>query len=176
MRLSENLLLENQESERLLFRKITPSDFEKWLPFYYDPDSTKHWDGLPEDPIIACQQQFDRVFERYDSNLGGMNALISKETQQLVGICGLLVQVVDEIQELEIGYSLLPKFRKMGFAIEAAQRCKDHAMQFELSESLISIIHVDNLPSQNVAQKNGMHLDKTTTYKQNQVHIFRVHL
>lgn len=167
-------LLEGQETERLNFRMIQASDFEAWLPFYHDPKSTQFWDGLPQDPKLACQQQFDRVFERYEQGLGGMNALIQKSTQQLVGMCGLLVQKVDGIQELEIGYSVLPQFWLQGYAYEASQKCKNHAFQNNLAQSLISIIHVDNAPSQKVALKNGMHLDKTTTYKDNPVHIFRV--
>lgn len=167
-------LLENQSSERLFFRKILPSDFEAWLPFYHDPRSTQFWEGLPPDPIEACQTQFDRAFERYEMEMGGMNALILETTGELIGICGLLVQVVDDIVELEIGYSVLPKFWQQGFAIEAAQKCKTFAFENNFASSLISIIHVDNIPSQKVALKNGMHLDKTTSYKDNPVHIFRV--
>ena len=167
-------LLENQSSERLVFRRLKPSDFEDWLPFYHDPRSTQYWEGLPTDPIEACKTQFDRIFERYKNNLGGMNALISKESGELVGICGLLVQSVDDIQELEIGYSVLPTFWRQGFAFEAAKKCKEVAFKNNFAKSLISIIHVDNLPSQKVALKNGMLLDKTTIYKNNPVHIFRV--
>ncbi len=103
-----------------------------------------------------------------------MNALISKESGALVGICGLLVQTVDDQEELEIGYSVLPKFWLKGYAFEAAQKCKEFAFENNFSESVISIIHVDNVPSQKVAQKNGMYLEKTTTYKNNPVHIFRM--
>lgn len=167
-------LLENQTSERLVFRRLKPSDFDDWLPFYHNPKSTQFWEGLPTDPIVACRTQFDRVFERYENDLGGMNALISKESGELVGICGLLVQTVDDMQELEIGYSVLPEFWLQGYAFEAAQKCKEYAFENNFANSLISIIHVDNVPSQKVALKNGMHLDKTTTYKDNPVHIFRV--
>lgn len=167
-------LLTGERSERLFFRKIVPSDFDSWLPFYHNPKSTEFWDGLPEDPIVACQQQFDRIFERYDNDLGGMNALIDEATGKLIGICGLLVQVVDEMEELEIGYSILPQYWLKGYAIEAATKCKQFAFEHRFTPSLISIIHVDNIPSQKVAAKNGMYLDKTTIYKDNPVHIFRV--
>lgn len=176
MKSNNNFLLINQESERLNYRKVRPSDFDLWLPFFHDADSTKYWEGLPQDPHTACQEQFDRIFERYAQHLGGMNALIRKETNTLIGLCGLLVQKVDGIKELEIGYSLLPAYRKLGYASEAAIKCKDFAIENQLATSLISIIHIDNIPSQRVAQKIGMHLDKTTTYKNNPVHIFRVHL
>jgi len=153
---------------------LTDSDFEDWLPFYNDPRSTQYWDGLPKDPVEACKAQFERVFERYQNDLGGMNALILKESGKLIGICGLLVQTVDNVQELEIGYSILPNYWLKGLASEAARKCKAFAFENNFSDSLISIIHVDNIPSQKVAINNGMYLDKTTVYKNNPVHIFRV--
>jgi len=171
----KNLLLEHQETERLIFRKFQQSDFEKWLPFHQDPRSTEYWEGLPKDPTKACNEQFERLFERYDNNLGGMNALINKTSGKLIGMCGLLVQTVDEMEELEIGYSILPEYWKMGYATEAAIKCKSYAFENQLSDSLISIIHIDNMPSQKVAMNNGMVLDKTTEYKDNPVHIFRVY-
>lgn len=170
----ENYLLEGYESENLVYAKVTPDHFESWLPFYENPKSTEFWEGLSSNPVTACQQQFDRIFERYDNKLGGMNALLLKDTLVLVGLCGLLVQTVDGIQELEIGYSVLPEYWRKGFAFEAAQKCKQVAFEKQWSPSLISIIHVDNLPSRKVALKNGMVLDKTTTYKNNPVDIYRV--
>lgn len=169
-----NLLLAGEETERLLFRKMSPSDFDDWLPFHQDPRSSQFWKGFSENPETACQQQFERVFERYEKNLGGMNALILKTSGNLIGLCGLLVQTVDSIGELEIGYSILPKYWQKGFATEAAKKCKAFAFENGLAESLISIIQVDNLPSRKVALNNGMFLDKRTIYSENKVHIFRI--
>ena len=169
-------LLEHQQTERLYFRKVVPEDFDTWLPFFHNPESTQFWEGLPQNPVEACRQQFDRTFERYEKNLGGMNALILKENNSLIGLCGLLVQEVDEKTELEIGYSVLPAYWRKGFAFEAAYQCKSYAKEKVFTDSLISIIHIDNIPSQKVALKNGMTLDTTTTYKNNPVHIFRVSL
>jgi len=167
-------LLKNQESERLYFRKIMPEDFDTLLPFYKNPNSTKYWEGLPKNAEEACKEQFQKIFERYQKGMGGMNALILKENKKLIGICGLLVQLVDGIEELEIGYSVLPEYWRNGYAFEAAQKCKDYAFKQNFASTLISIIHVNNIPSQKVALKNNMFLDKTTSYKDNPVHIYRV--
>lgn len=168
-------LLEGEESKRLSFRKVSFSDFNDWLPFHEEPKSSQHWSGLPKNPRIACEEQFDAIFHRYENKLGGMNALILKEKNIFVGLCGLLIQQVDGLTEMEIGYSLLPTYWRLGFATEAAQKCKEVAFKHKWSSSLISIIHVDNIPSQKVAMNNGMHLEKSTVYKDNPVHIFRCH-
>lgn len=172
----DKLLLTNQETDRLLFRKLESSDFNSWLPFHEDPSSTEFWQGLSEDPKTACQLWFDKAFSRYTNMQGGMNVLIDKKTQEFIGQCGLLVQTVAGSQELEIGYSILPEHRKKGYATEAAEKCKDYACQNKLASSLISIIQIDNIPSQKVATKNGMHLEKTITYSNNRTHIFRINL
>lgn len=163
-----------EETERLLFRKLTQSDYQDWLPFHKDPRSTQYWSGLPQNPELACTEQFQRTFERYEQDLGGMCALVSKDHGELIGLCGLLLQQVDAIEALEIGYSILPKYWKKDYATEAAKQCKESAFKQQWADYLISIIQVDNLPSQKVAYNLGMSLEKTTSYKGNRVHIFRI--
>lgn len=168
------LLLIGEETKRLKFRKLESTDFNTWLAFHEEPLSFQFWEGMPKDPQEACKHWFDKAFSRYDNNLGGMNVLIDKHTNKFIGQCGLLVQTVDNIQELEIGYSILPKHWKKGYATEAAKKCKAHVIKNNLAESLISIIHINNIPSQKVAINNGMQLDKTTVYNDNPTHIFRI--
>jgi [ribosomal protein S5]-alanine N-acetyltransferase len=167
-------LLAGEETERLLFRSIKESDFMQWLKFFEDPQTSVHWVEEKEVPSIACRKWYQKQYWRYENNKGGMNALIEKTSGKLIGHCGLLVQSVDEITELEIGYSLLPEFWNMGFASEASLHCRDYAFAYDFSESLISIISLTNLPSQRVAVKNGMRVEKQTIYNGNQVFIFRV--
>ena len=169
------MLLDGHSTERLILRQVVKQDFITWMPFYDDPESTRYWEGLPHDKLQACTDQFNRIFERYENKSGGMNALVLKKDQCLIGLCGLLLQTVDGNKEWEIGYSLLPKFRGMGYASEAAIYCKEEAFKNRLAKSLISIIHVDNKPSQAVAVRNGMVREKETIYKENPVYIYRVY-
>lgn len=170
--------LEGEETERLIFRPVETSDFDTWLEFCKYPDSLKYIFSQnqlkEENPIKRCEIWFERVFNRYQNGLGGMNALIDKQTHLLVGQCGLLIQTIDDIEELEIGYSLMPAFRGKGYAIEAAQKCKNFAFENNFRNSLISTIHIDNHASAKVALANGMILDKTTVSHGDPVHIFRI--
>jgi RimJ/RimL family protein N-acetyltransferase len=170
-----DLLLFGQQTGRLYFRKLDSEDFDTWLRFCEDPDSLRYFAFSETDPAdVKCQQWFDKIAWRYENSKGGMNALIDKESGRFVGQCGLLVQTVDEQEELEIGYSLMPESRGLGYALEAAAKCRDHAFQNELADSLISIIHPDNIASQNVALKNGMKLSKQTVYSGMPVNIYRI--
>lgn len=167
-------VMDDIASERLLFRKLIPDDFDAWLPFHKDKRTSEYWTGLSANPEQACKEDFERTFYRYKNNLGGKLALLEKSTGKFIGLCGLLVQQIDTKQELEIAYSLLPEFWKKGFATEAAQRCKLYATEKNLAPSLISIIHIENIPSQKVALHNGMEITSKTTYHHNPVYIFRV--
>ena len=169
-----NYLLDKEESERLYFRKITLDDFEQWLEFFKDPASFIHWNSVRQSPEKECRDWYEKQFGRYETNRGGMNALIEKHSGQLIGHCGLLIQQVDAIKELEIGYSLLPGGRSKGYATEAAMKCKEYAFANDLAPSLISIISLTNQPSINVAIKNGMKPEKKTMYNGNEVMIYRV--
>ncbi|MEO7992658.1 MAG: GNAT family N-acetyltransferase, partial [Chryseolinea sp.] len=167
-------LLNKEETNRLYFRLIEPSDFNSWIDFFKDPSSFKHWIEQRQDPEIECRKWYEKQENRYATDLGGMNALVEKSTENLIGYSGLLVQYVDDKEELEVAYSLLPTYRNKGYATEAARKCRDYAFKNNGADSVISIVSITNTPSANVAVKNGMRLEKQTLYRENQVNIFRI--
>ncbi len=169
-------MLSEQETQRLKFRLLTRNDFATWLKLFQEKEVAKFL-GFSNitTPELQCEEWFKIQERRYVNDLGGMNVLIEKGSGQLVGQCGLLVQEVNEKQELEIGYSILPNYRNKGYASEAAQKCRNFAFENNFSDSLISIIHVDNIRSEKVALNNGMRKTKSTIYKEIPVNIFRIH-
>jgi len=167
-------LLHGEETERLMFRLISSDEQPLWRAFFEDPSSHAHWQVHLESAEREVEKWYARQRERYTQGLGGMNALWEKPGGAFVGYCGLLVQQVDGVQELEIGYSLLGEFRNKGYATEAARLCRDVAFSKYQAGSVISIISLSNEPSANVARKNGMHIDKQSVYHDNVVNIFRI--
>jgi len=164
-------LLAGQETERLKFRLLKLEDFDSWVDLFKENNVAKylHLDPKLSEPEL-CKVWFDKALHRYEHDLGGMNVLIDKKTNRLIGQCGLLIQTIENIERLEIGYSILPEFWNQGFASESAIKCKNYAFENNFANSLISMIHIDNISSEKVALKNGMAFEK----KLDAFNIFRV--
>lgn len=168
-------LLTGEETERLKFRLLKESDFEAWLPLFENKDVARFLALDPEKSSKElCEFWFEKVFNRYSNDLGGMNVLIEKSTGNFIGQCGLLVQEVDGETRLEVGYSILPKYWGKGFASEAAIKCKDFAFVNNFSDTIISVIHPENVGSEKVAIRNGMSLLKRTEFHGMPANIFEV--
>ncbi|CAM4448380.1 GNAT family N-acetyltransferase [Flavobacterium terrigena] len=167
--------LEGQETERLKFRLLNIEDFDIWIELFEDIEICEFL-GVDKikTPEERCQFWFDITFDRYENNLGGANIIIDKTTNEIVGQSGLIVREIEEKQEIEIAYSILPKYRQKGYASEATKKCKDFAFENDFSKSLISIINTKNSNSEKVAENNGMTIDKTITFKDMLVNIYRI--
>ena len=83
-------------------------------------------------------------------------AVISKEDSKLIGMCGIIPRDLEKGHFSEIGYTLKPKYWGKGYATEAATHMKSFGIENNISKQFISIIHIDNIDSIKVAEKNGM--------------------
>ncbi len=168
------MLLENLVSDRLRFRSLRASDYEHWLPFVSDTASIRYLD-ISGSPEKACRDWITRQQSRYRKDGFGLCALEHLETGEFVGQCGLIRQLLNGKEEVEIGYSLLRPFYGKGYATEAASCCKNFAFANNVAPSLVSIVHENNTASQQVALRNGMRPDKKLTYHNLPVIVYRVY-
>src|SRR6185295_498129 len=113
-------------TRRLRFRKLELKDAKAWEEFLSDPQAVKFF--LPiEDVKKYAVEWMEKQSNRYEKDGFGLFALIEKNSGEFIGQCGLMIQEVDGIRELEIGYHLIPRFWKQGYASEAAIACRDFA-------------------------------------------------
>lgn len=160
-------------TERLLFRTAKMDDRSWWMAYHNDPQAIRFMPfsvGSESD----CTAFIQRILERQATDGSGLNAIMERSTGAPVGMIGLLTQVVDGTDELEIGYHLLPSAWGKGYATEAATACKEFARQHQLVPSVISLIDQGNHASQAVAKRNGMTYEKDTVHRGVPAMVWRV--
>lgn len=165
--------LEPKETERLSLRPLTLDDVPLLEPFYEDPRTTLYFPSHMKGDTRQAELLIRKQLGRYLSDSFGLHALIEKSTNTFIGISGLLLQYVDGEEEIEIGYHLLPEFWGRGFATEAAMYFKDFAFNEVNAKSVISVIQMDNLASQNVAARNRMKREKELSFGGMNVYVYR---
>lgn len=95
--------------------------------------------------------------------------VIRKDDNKFLGICGLLKQTIDGINEIEVGYRISDEFWGKGYGTEAAEGCIQYARDELKLKSIISLILKENTQSIRVAEKNGLKIEKESMFH-DQVH------
>lgn len=85
--------------------------------------------------------------------------IVEDRAGEFVGDCGLTWQIVDGVEQLEVGYHVLPHRQGEGLASEAAAACIAFAGALG-HRRVIAIIRPDNVASRRVAEKVGLALDR----------------
>jgi RimJ/RimL family protein N-acetyltransferase len=142
------------ETERLLLREMKMADFSALSKILQDSDVMYAYNGAFSDEEV--QSWFDKQIKNYQTYRFGLWAVVLKENSQMIGQCGLTMQDYNGKQVLEIGYLFQKEFWHKGYATEAASACKDYAFNKLKADEVFSIIRNNNVPSQNVAKRNGM--------------------
>ena len=150
------IYLTPKQTKRLIIRPLTWDDAEPWKAFTQDSNCTKFFPEFMTNDANLHETWIQWQLARYEQGRFGLMALVDKESNQLVGQCGLLHQIVNDTDELEIGYHVLSSSHGKGFATEAAQFFKKLGFAFTEAPRIVSLIHPDNLASQAVATRNGM--------------------
>lgn len=164
------------QTERLTTRFLISEDLKIWTKFFEDEECVKFFPTFGFNTSEErAKHWLDKQLARYKDNRYGLQALIHKETGEFIGQCGLLAQDVDGIIELEVGYHIFKQHWGKGYATEAAQLFKKYAFDHHQCKSLVSIIHVDNVLSQKVAERNGMKRDKLVKFFEADHYVYRIY-
>lgn len=142
------------ETKRLILRELTQADFLSLCKMLQDDDVMYAYEGAFSNE--EAQGWLDQQMERYREYGFGLWAAVLKETGIMIGQCGLTMQDYNGRKVLEIGYLFQKDYWHRGYATEAAAACKKYAFRQLNAGEVYSIIRDTNLPSQNVAKRNGM--------------------
>jgi RimJ/RimL family protein N-acetyltransferase len=141
-------------TERLLLRGWRAADFEPFVAMMSSEDVARFLtvDRAPQDRAQAWRSM--AMFVGHWMLRGfGMFVVEERETGAFVGRVGPWRP--EGWPGFEIGWGLSRPHWGKGYAVEAARAAGDWAFATFDLEEIISLIHVDNVRSQNVAQRLG---------------------
>jgi [ribosomal protein S5]-alanine N-acetyltransferase len=119
---------------------------------------------------------YEKIQTHYKTDGYCFWAVIRKNDNLFLGICGLLSQIVDGQKEVEVGYRISNEFWGHGYGTEAAKGCIEYGREKLKLTSIISLIRPVNLLSIRVAEKNGLRLEKEITFQDTRHLVYRVFL
>jgi len=166
--------LTDHNTERLFIRMLTEDDVDTWELFFKDTDVFEYYPSTMQYNENYARDWISKQIQRYQDEGFGLMALIEKDSGILIGQCGLISQQLDGLEEVEIGYHIMKEYRGKGYATEAAQHFKKVAFNQLFLDSVISIIHPENVASQMVASRNGMTKEKSTLWQDMKAFVYRV--
>ena len=170
----QDLYEDRLETSRISTRFLSRFDINAWSAFFEEDAAFEFL--LKRNDLTNLEMAEDwikRQLQRYESGTFGLQAIIDKKSKQLVGQCGLLVQKIDGKLEIEVGYHILKKYWGMGYAPEAAKLFIDFALENQLAQNVIAIIHEKNEKSIRVAEKIEMKLDRETEWMGERVKVYK---
>ena len=142
------------ETKRLYVREMTQADFPLLCRYLQDAEVMYAWGHAFSDSEV--QARLDKQLQSYEQHGFGLWAVVLKENDELIGECGLSMQLCENREVLEIGYVFRKIYWHRGYATEAAVACREYAFDELNEDEVFSIIRDTNTPSQRVAERNGM--------------------
>ena len=111
------------ETERLLLREMTHDDFRALYQVLADSDIMQYYPYTFDENRV--RNWIERNIDRYRILGFGLWAVCLKKTGEMIGDCGLTMQLINGQIKPEIGYHIRADKQKNGFAKEAAIAVRD---------------------------------------------------
>ncbi|CAN5668423.1 GNAT family N-acetyltransferase [soil metagenome] len=146
------------ETKRLRFRRHEIEDAAFIHSMLSDPEHMRYFPRTHS--LDEARGWINWQLNLYRDHGFGLWMLELKEADELVGQCGLTIQDVEGVDEIEIGYHISKLYWRQGLASEAACACRDYAFDVLELKRIVITTAQDNLPSQGVARKVGMSFAK----------------
>lgn len=171
--------LDQLKTERLLLRKLSPSDAALIQRLNSD-EEVMQYIGPTEDSFEKAQAYVNLRVAQYEdrpglgifvAELSGEDGEISEQEKKSIG--WFCLKNLDDSDLIEVGYRLLPDYWNKGFATEGAQALVDHGFaQLGLPE-VVGVTLPTNLASQAVLRKVGLTYEGLGNYYGHELSFFR---
>jgi RimJ/RimL family protein N-acetyltransferase len=159
------------ETERLVLRGFVPEDLEPLARFYDDPGVLRFL-GTFQTGRPRAERTIERSGWMFAMFGFGFWATVAKDSGELVGRAGLLLQIVEGTPEIELAYGFGTPHWGRGYATEAARAIHAYAKDTVKTRRLVSLVHPANDGSAKVATKMGFALEREVVHKGEPARVF----
>ena len=141
------------ETERLFLREMKENDFDALYEVLADADIMQHYPYTFDENRV--RNWIQRNIERYRIFGFGLWAVCLKETGEMIGDCGITLQLIDGQIKPEIGYHIRADKQRNGYAKEAAIAVRDWTFNNTPFQIVYSYMKYTNEPSVKTAISYG---------------------
>lgn len=141
------------ETDRLFLREMAETDYDALYRVLADSDIMQHYPYTFDEARV--RGWIRKNIERYQIFGFGLWAVCLKETGEMIGDCGLTMQLIHGQIKPEIGYHIRKDHQRKGYAAEAAAAVRDWAFRSTPFNMLYSYMKADNMPSAKTAVSWG---------------------
>lgn len=165
------MTLHSFETKRLFITPTQVSDSALVLELFNTPGWLRFIGDRQVHSSADAQSYIQHSMKPQQDRLGfGSYTISLQNDRQKIGLCGLYDRA--GVDGIDIGFALLPRFYGKGYALEAAECMRDAAFQTFGLTTLRAITQKDNLPSQKLLEKIGMHQSGTTILPNDTLELF----
>lgn len=150
------------ETDRLVLHELTPEDLPFVAEMVGDAETMRFYPH--RFTPLEARRWLQRQLDRYATDGHGLWLVVERESGRRVGQVGLAIQDVDGGMVPEIGWLIHRSYWRHGFATEAGRAVRDHAFGSMGMDRVISLIRPVNEPSQGVAKKVGMLVEREADF------------
>lgn len=151
--------MEILETDRLILRELTPDDAEFIFELLNEPSFIQNIGDRNIRTLDDARAYIvNGPVASYAKNGFGLYLVVLRETGESIGMCGLIRR--DGLEDVDIGYALLPRFWSRGYAVEAARATKAYAKEVIGLKRIVAIVDPANEGSIRVLEKIGLRYEK----------------
>jgi ribosomal-protein-alanine N-acetyltransferase len=147
---------------RLILRGFTDDDVDPLYRILSDADVLRYFPDPRPPSCERVQKIISNQLQHWERHGYGWWALEPRSNKDLIGWSGL--QFISETTEVEVGYLLGQPFWGQGLATEAAQACVRYGFEQLGLQTIVGIVHPENVASQRVIGKLGLSFVDRTRY------------
>jgi RimJ/RimL family protein N-acetyltransferase len=164
----------NLQTERISFRRYGDVDFEFLHSLLSDPEMVRYiGEGKTRDRE-GTRTFLEWIYHTYSTGQAfGLMVLENRSTKSPIGHAGLVPQMINGREEIEIGYWISKEYWGAGYATEAAKSLMVYGRGLGINR-FIALIQPENTVSKKVADKLGMTLESEIVLSGQKVHVHSV--